>query len=209
MTRRKTVSRPTMLYNDYLKTVARRFENLFSEISAEYNFEYGTEFEIILCRALRAILPQKYGVCRGFVVSENNQIAGDDIIIYDQEIFPSLRVLYSNNYEFKSSIPIEAVYAYIEAKYTIGINGNDGQSLNKALSQVSKVKQVINQRKKRLPIQLDAYTSLPKEFYLNRGDEWPDTDNCAYGAVFALGVRERKGKPPIKDARRIRESTCW
>jgi hypothetical protein len=194
-----------MMYNNYLITVAQRFESLFTEIAAEYGFDYGNEFEVILCRALRAILPQKYGVCRGYVVSEDNQTAGDDIIIYDQELFSSLRLLPQNNYEVRNYIPIEAVYAYIEAKYTLNINGKGGQSLSKALSQILKAKKVISKRKERLPIQFDTYKSLSNKFYITKGEEWPKRDNCAYGAIISLGVRDKEGKSPINDARQIKE----
>jgi len=33
-------------YNNYIKTVGVRFENLLKEMAAEYNFDDGPEFEI-------------------------------------------------------------------------------------------------------------------------------------------------------------------
>ena len=46
-----------VLYNDYLGKISKRFKGLLDEISANVNFDYGPEFEIGLCVALRAILP--------------------------------------------------------------------------------------------------------------------------------------------------------
>ena len=42
---------------------------------------------------------------------------GDYIITYDQELYPTLRFLDSDNqFAQKEQIPVEVVYAYIEAK---------------------------------------------------------------------------------------------
>jgi hypothetical protein len=59
-----------LLYNNYVRDVSERFEQALARIKTEYNFEYGPEFEIAICKTLRAVLPQKYGICRGYVVSE-------------------------------------------------------------------------------------------------------------------------------------------
>ena len=82
-----------MAYGDYLQTISVKFENLFQDISVQHNFDYGPEFEIALCKALRIILPAKFGICRGFAVTLDGDIAGDDIIIFDNERFPTLRLL--------------------------------------------------------------------------------------------------------------------
>lgn len=59
----------------------------------------------------------KYGICRGFVVDRHGNTAGDDIITYDQELYPTLRFFDSDNqFAQKEQIPVEVVYAYIEAK---------------------------------------------------------------------------------------------
>lgn len=58
-----------MSYGDYLDNITHRCASLLGDISAGYNFDYGVEFEIALCHLLRAVLPSKYGICRGFVVS--------------------------------------------------------------------------------------------------------------------------------------------
>ena len=44
-------------YNNYIKTISVRFENLLKEMAAEYNFDNGLELEIAICTVLRAIRP--------------------------------------------------------------------------------------------------------------------------------------------------------
>src|SRR5262249_21823428 len=105
-----------MLYNDYLSKISTRFRNLLDEISANSNFDYGPEFEIALCVALRAVLPSRFGVCRGWVVPGSGNPAGDDLVIYDRDRFSTLRMIEQDNFARKEEIPLEAVCAYIEAK---------------------------------------------------------------------------------------------
>jgi hypothetical protein len=66
------------MYDDYLRRVAERFDSRFRDITAEYNFELAVEFEITLCRVLRQVLLQRFGVCRGFTVTSAGQKAGDE-----------------------------------------------------------------------------------------------------------------------------------
>lgn len=130
-----------MAYQKLIENISIAIESQFKEISTRYNFDYGDEFEIALCELLSKILPSKYGICRGFVVTEDEQFGGDDIIIYDKERFPTLRLLGKNKFEKKQDIPIEAVYAYIEAKHTLFLNEKkNGQSIYKAFEQVDKIK---------------------------------------------------------------------
>jgi hypothetical protein len=174
-----------MAYRDYMQRIATRFRALFNEISANYNFDLGDEFEIAICMALDQMLPRKFAVCRGFVVTADDQIAGDDIIIYDRN-FPTLRFLTHGDFSKKEEIPVEAVYAYVEAKHTLkfdqpsGTNGN----VNKALRQVAAVKSL-----PRMPVesgQIDPYVAWP--FVVPRQVGWPGTVNRMYGAVFARHV---------------------
>lgn len=102
-----------MNYDNYVLKLSQKINSTFEEIEAEYNFELGNEFEVVLCNILRDFLPEKFGVCRGFVVDELGNKAGDDIIIFDQVNFPTLRTLGNNQFLRKENIPIEAVYAYI------------------------------------------------------------------------------------------------
>jgi len=168
---------PAMKYKDYLQRLADQFESQMKEILVEHNFDYGPEFEIALCKMLRKVLPQKYGVCRGFVVAAD-VLAGDDIIIYDRDRFPTLRFLEQDQYENKEYIPVEAVYAYIEAKYTlnIGEGKDDGQSFLKARAQIADVKRLPRQ-------QLPIYQTQPG---------WPRISNPLFCAIFARRVRIHK-----------------
>lgn len=189
-----------MMYKDYLKKVELRFNALFEGIAAHYNFDYGDEFEIALCQALRTILPQRYGICRGFVVTAENTSAGDDIIIYDRDRFPTLRLLSQECYDRKEFIPIEALCAYIEAKYTVCINGEGPQSLFKACSQVASVK---NLHREGVP--LNAYDP-----YVNNGAflatraNWPEILNPIYGAVLAMRVRSGTATEILEEPAEIR-----
>lgn len=146
------------LYGNYVKALNDKFARRLEDIEAEYNFDYGDEFEIAVCEVLRSFLPQKFGICRGFVVDSNGNTAGDDIIIYDQERFPTLKIVDRNDYARKEKIPIEAVYAYIEAKHNIEISDDpDKCVLRKAISQCSTVKALCSQRTKMQLYQNDPY----------------------------------------------------
>ncbi|MFC2029864.1 DUF6602 domain-containing protein [Chloroflexota bacterium] len=124
-----------MKYDNYLETIAERFRSFLGEIATEHNFEHGPEFEIAICKTFRRALPSKYGVCRGYLVDANGSKVGDDIITYDHERFPSLRMIGSNDFSQKQHIPIEAAYAYIEAKNSLTFNGKDA-TFRKAVKQV-------------------------------------------------------------------------
>jgi hypothetical protein len=66
-------------------------------------------------------------------------MAGDDIIVFDTTRSPVLRAL-GNYLSRKEKVPAEAVLAYIEAKHTLSIHGEGGQSLQKATEQTAAVK---------------------------------------------------------------------
>ena len=185
-----------MKYDGYLKNVASRFESLFELIEARYNFDYGDEFELALCDALRAILPERFGICRGFVVSSSGDCAGDDLIIFDRIRFPTLRILRQDSFARKEQIPVEAVYAYIEAKHTLEIEGDSGQSLKKASTQVAKVKSL--PREDISLTMVDPYVGpLPIEISAPKG--FPKTRNPMYGAIISRRVRQREGSHVLTD----------
>ena len=91
------------------------------------------------------ILPSKYGVCRGFVVSEDGQKAGDDLIIFDRMQYPTLRSSVGLQFSVKDQIPIEAVYAHIECKHSI----RSASTFDEAMQQVSAVKELLLRRQER------------------------------------------------------------
>ncbi len=171
------------IYNDFLKNISQKFLNSFSEISAIYNFDYGDEFEIALCKSLRTILPSFFGVCRGSIFSIDGESVGDDIIIYDQFHFPTLRLLEDNTFAQKQQIPFEAVFAYIEAKNTICIEGTEGNSLEKAWKQCQDVKKL-----KRNDVKYSKY-SINNIPFLKPLPNWPTIANPVYTAIFSRGIR--------------------
>jgi len=111
----------------------------FDVVEAVYNFEYGYEVEVALCQLLTEMLPNKFGVCRGFVVNKKGEKAGDDIVIYDKLNFPLIRQLSINDFSLKQQVPVEAVYACIECKNSIA----DAVTLAKSLDQVRSLKKVL------------------------------------------------------------------
>lgn len=179
-----------MIYRGYLKNLARAIEYRFNQISTHYNFDNGGEFEIAICHLLRDILPQKYGICRGFVVGLDDNAAGDDIIIYDKVRFPTLRLFSQETYDVKQDIPVEAVYAYIEAKHTLHIDGDpsDGQSVLKSCSQVASVKRI--KREGRMPEYIHPYFKSTVSY--GKRDDWPEYLNPIFGAIFARQVEQNK-----------------
>src|SRR5262245_52310105 len=131
------------LYHGYLSTVTRRFEAALTTIEAVHNFTLGEEFEVVLCEVIRSVLPKRFGVCRGFVVTRDDKTAGDDVIIYDQSIFPTLQLRGAASFARKEHVPIEAVYAYIEAKHTLRLLTEGKSSLGLAMNQAANVKGVV------------------------------------------------------------------
>lgn len=110
---------------------------------------------------------------------------GDDIIIYDQERMPTLRLLENGQYQQKQEIPLEAVYAYFEAKYTLYLDNKGGQTLTKALSQIEKIKQL--SRKPTASTQIDPYTNI--QLIQNNQEYWPKFRNPIYTGIFARNIR--------------------
>lgn len=159
---------PNPVYGNYIRDLHDSFVRRLDYIAAEYNFDLGDEFEIAICEILSEFLPAKYGVCRGFAVSCDGRKQGDDIIIYDKSRFPTLRTRPIRAFERKENIPIEAIYAYIEAKHTL-----TKDSLVKSLAQVKAVKQLCACRES---VALQPPYSLPN---------WPPVQNPIFGMVLS------------------------
>jgi hypothetical protein len=187
-----------LMYDNYVRHVSVQFEHALERIRAGHNFEYGSEFELAICKTLRAVLPQKYGICRGYAVSALGEMAGDDIIIYDRMRFPTLRALETDDFASKERVPIEAVYAYIEAKHSICIEGDGGTSFQKALNQVGQVKMLCDRRQ-----------SVPLfDCDLNENKNgpcvgWSKIRNPAYGIIISRHVRLKVGSPILDDPKEI------
>ena len=180
-----------MAYNKLIENIAKAVESKFDEISVRYNFDNGEEFEIALCELLSTILPSKYGVCRGFAVSQDDQFAGDDIIIYDKERFPTIRLLEAGKFDKKHEIPVEAVYAYIEAKHSLIVDDNE-TNISKALEQVFNIKNL--KRAKRNLLTLDHNINLGDAFSVNQSPHWPPHANPFYTAIVSRNIKNKKGE---------------
>lgn len=168
-------------YNGYIQRLSKKVVARLNDIEAVYNFDLGDEFEIAMCHLLTDFLPEKYGVCRGFVVTEDGATAGDDLIIFDKLSFPVLRPIHGNDFSIKQQVPIEAVYAYIECKNSL--DGND--VFSKALDQVRKVKELILMRQEKSNPQFEKDGPV----YNGKPRDWPRTfpkrKNQPFCAIFS------------------------
>lgn len=187
------------MYNGWVSEIAKRFQRRFDEVTAVYNFDLGDEFEIAVADVLRQMLPDRFGVCRGFVVEQSGKLAGDDIIVYDRARFSILRFL-GEDLSRKEQVPVEAVLAYIEAKHRLHLTGDGGQSLRKACEQVAAVRAL-----HRAPVPLN--TMAPYVRFMGETvappNGWPTIRNPMYCAVFARYVEpERDAREVFADAMR-------
>jgi hypothetical protein len=178
---------PKLLYGDFVRKLSHRLERALEDIEVHHNFEYGDEFENILCRFLRRVLPRKFGCCRGFVVNRAGHEAGDDIIIYDQNEFPTLRGLGDEFGGSLERIPIEAVYAYIEAKHTLDLDGSGESSFESACRQARAVKALCQQRDSLELNELDAILSFATQVDPPYG--WPRIRNPMFAGVIARRIK--------------------
>lgn len=170
----------TAPYNDWIGQLAERFQSKFDGIRTVHNFDYGDEFEIALCEVLRSILPRRASVCRGFIVAQDGTLAGDDIIIFDSARFPALRAI-GEDLSRKEQVPAEAVLAYIEAKHTLYVHGNSGQSLEKATAQTAAVKSLT-----RTPLEhRHIISGLDLGAQVNAPKTYPNIKNPWYTAIWS------------------------
>lgn len=171
-----------MLYDGWMEKMSARFVQELSSIESEHNFELGGEFESVLVEFLKRVLPSRFGVCRGYVVARDGAKAGDDIIIYDQARFPTLRVLQRDSAR-KEYVPAEAVIAYIEAKHTLHVHGSGGQALAKGCEQVRAVKSL--PREARPLSEVVPFVDLKGAMEFDTPPGFPKIRNPWYGAIIA------------------------
>lgn len=197
-----------MLYNGFVLDLAKRFQRKFEDMKVVHNFESGSEFEIAVCRVLREILPGRAGICRGYVVSKDGRMAGDDIIVFDAERFPTLRSL-GDRLDSKEQVPAEAVLAYIEAKHTLYIDETDakehkGQSLEKALGQVSAVKSLVRPR---VELSMAGPRSGNSGMQFEPPPGYPNFWNPWYTAIFARYLKTSGLSPQFTMATRLESAS--
>lgn len=168
-------------YGGYIERLSRKVEARLADIEAIFNFDLGAEFEVAMCVLLEDILPAKFGVCRGFVITEDGRWAGDDLIIYDRMSCPMLRANIGRQYSIKEQIPVEAVYAYIECKHSIA----DSAVLEKAILQTKNVKELILSRHSHVNLEYE----MDGPIYNGKIRDWPRSyppiKNQPFCAIFA------------------------
>jgi hypothetical protein len=169
-------------------------------IAAEFGFDYGPEFEIVTCDVLRTVLPEKFGICRGFLTNSAGESAGDDVVIFDRYRFPTLQLRPISSYGRKEFVPVDAALCYIEAKHTIEISGKGDASLSKACLQVANVKKLAATRERVPPGTIAPFLNsndiLGGLATVRPSPYLPaDISNPMFSMVFARQVRKtRRGK---------------
>jgi len=182
------------MYGNFIEQISKEALRSFDTILATHNFENGPEFEIALCKILQLLLPKKYKVCRGYVVAATNEKAGDDIIIYDQGAFPKIRII-EDDLAVKQYIPIEAVYAYIEAKHTLWLDGKN-ENLTKACDQIVKVKSLT--RPSLSFESLNGYNIKAEgniKITVSGRKNWPNCQNPLFTCIMSRDVKKAPKQP--------------
>ncbi len=191
---------------DYITRLAKRFRKALDSIEAEHGFEYGPEFEMALCKVLGNALPDKFGIARGYAVNHLGKSVGDDIFIYERIRFPTFRGLHDADYSSKERIPVEAIYCYIEAKHTLHIDGDDGQSLKKAVEQVKAVKALCREPQAVPLTDLGSGVNFSQGITVAVPAGYPDYRNPFFAAIVARYVKQARGKKSLSTAEQIREA---
>lgn len=168
------------LYNGFIERLSRKVETRLDDIEAVFNFDLGDEFEIAMCLVLEELLPERFGICRGFVVTQDGNTAGDDLVIFDKLACPTLRAGSGIRFATKEQIPIEGVYSYIECKHAI----KDKETFDKAIAQVRQVKSLLNTREKLENKAYDAKGVLYNGKHMDWPRPYPPSLNQPFCAVF-------------------------
>lgn len=188
-----------MKYDNYIQKIANRFKTFLDQIETEHNFEHGPEFEIAICKTLSRVLPSKYGVCRGYLVANDGRKAGDDIIIYNHDRFPTLRLIDNEAFAQKEQIPIEAAYAYIEAKNSLVLSGKD-ENFEKAIKQVCDAKSLVSGREAIDVTKAIDPNIVMRDLHAERRQHWPRICNPFFTAIISRRVRKSKGTEALTGA---------
>lgn len=177
------------MYKDYIDRISKNAINHFDEIDPEWNFDQGHEFEIALGNILNKLLPDKYGICRGFVTQKDDKTAGDDLIIYDKLKSPLLRPSNDLLFTRKEYVPIESTYIYIEAKNTIEISdASKSTYIGKAIEQTKNIKRLEREDRDRMQF-VDGF-ELGGGFSIENCQDCPQILNPMFTIVFSRGLRE-------------------
>ncbi|WP_437748030.1 DUF6602 domain-containing protein [Sorangium sp. So ce302] len=194
-------------YDGWSEEIVEHLEDEFRKLRALATLELGPELEIAMCHALRKFLPERAGVCRGWVVDVTGDKQGEDIIIYDAARFPTLRGL-GGDLAIRERVPAEAVLAYIEVKHTLYAQAkvpakSQGQSVVKACRQVAAVKRLTRAP---VPLKMIAPRISLEDGAIQRDRGFPAIRNPWYAAIWALNLRVDKaleGNPAEAVKRRV------
>jgi hypothetical protein len=108
--------------------------------------------------------------------------------------FPTLRSLGEDDYSRREHVPIDAIYAYLEAKHTLELDGSDDSSLRRATEQAIKVKSLCGRR---APVPLETlesgYRFGGSGFRIDVPKGWPSTRNPMFAGVISRRVRHNGG----------------
>ncbi|WP_437585333.1 DUF6602 domain-containing protein [Sorangium sp. So ce1000] len=181
-------------YDGWSEEIVEHLEDEFRKLRALATLELGPELEIAMCHALRKFLPERAGVCRGWVVDITGDKQGEDIIIYDAARFPTLRGL-GGDLAIRERVPAEAVLAYIEVKHTLYAQAkvpakSQGQSVVKACQQVAAVKRLTRAP---VPLEMIAPRISLGDGAIPRRRAFPAIRNPWYAAIWALNLRVDTG----------------
>lgn len=105
-----------------------------------------------------------------------------------------MRLLQDPTFAQKQKNPIEAVYAYIEAKHTLCLEGDGGQSSTKSLHQIKAVREI--PRAKVPMAQISPQVAI-LSYNANRLPFWPDYRNPIYTVIISRQVRLKESSPVI------------
>jgi hypothetical protein len=180
-------------YSGYIPTLSNRFEAMLGSIAAFHNFDLGDEFEVGICEILGETLPQQFGICRGHIVSKDGQQVGDDIIIFDQVRFPTLRNRGARNFSRKEHVPAESVYAYIEAKHSLRVDSDNACTYQKAWSQIADVKKLLAQRTLTTPNEFIPGVTL-SSLVVETPQGYPKFLNPIFTMILGRNVEDEEGK---------------
>ncbi|WP_437629625.1 DUF6602 domain-containing protein [Sorangium sp. So ce854] len=182
----------TEFYGGWVEESAEHLDAELRKLRRLEILELGNELESTLRDTLEDFLPQRVGMCRGWVVDSAGGKQGDDIILYDAARFRALRRLRDDRgMDKKERVPAEAVLAYIEVKHTLYVQErvpvkHRGQSLAKACSQVAALKGL---RRDAVPLDMIAPRLVLPPGTIQRRPGFPAIRNPWYAAVWALHLR--------------------
>lgn len=107
-----------MIYADLVQRLGQRLSQLTNKFASHSD---AAEFTQGMVKLLKKILPSQYGVTLGQAQAEDGALSESAILIFDAEQWPLLKILDNSN----PIIPLNSVYAYLEAHPTVYLEGSN------------------------------------------------------------------------------------